>query len=175
MGDDKPVVAPVNAPDEEEKFTEHMKGLFPDITDEQLTKAWEVHSSKTLTERIVEATQDYGAMLVKNLQVKFDEQLEETMKTQQKAIVDGVRGALGVDDNPAIHLKDLDSIVRDLVIKHSDPKKKGAVGDDDDDQPSNDTPGDDDPFKTFDFAKRLEADLKTRGGPHAQTITRRGT
>lgn len=170
MGKDD-VVVPVGAPSDKEKFMEHMKGLFPNATEKQLDDAWERHSSTTLTDQIVAATQSYGEMLVKELQAKFDKQLEETLAEQQQAIVDGVRKGLGIDDNPAIHLKDLDGIVRDLVMKHSDPGKKGKAGDEGTpEQPGN--TGDDEPY-TFDFSKRLEEDLKNRGAPGVRTWGRR--
>jgi hypothetical protein len=154
--------APINAPDTQEEFTAHMKSLFPSASDADILAAWERHSSKSLTERIVETMNDYGENLVLGLQSEFQATLKEQMATQQDAMVEGIRKGLGLESDPTIHLKELDVIVRDLVLKYAGPAKKGGK-DDDDDLPPGTKVVKEDP--QFDFAARLAKAKESGNGP----------
>ena len=153
---------PVNAPQTRPEFVAKMKGMFPEATDAEISAAWDKHSSQTLTERMIATVNDYGAQLVDGMQKEFRANIDKQLALQNQAMVDGIRKGLGLDDNPAIHLKDMDAIVRDLVLKYT-PAAGKQNKDNEPDQPGED--GKDNPLDKFDFAARLAKDREAGNGP----------
>ena len=114
---------------------------------------------KTITnmkDAIVTQMNEYGEKIVKDLQKEFDKQVGEIMAKQEAELIKGIREGLGLDDNPVVHLKDLQAIVRDMVLENADPKKKSTL------PVVRDPPvlNEDDPFKKYDFTERLAKEWK---------------
>ena len=107
---------------------------------------------------VIKSMNDYGAKLVEDLKKDFDVQIKGIAETQKKELIDGIRAGLGLDDNPTVHLKDLQTIVRDMVLQQVEAGKKTAGSTDRDETQDDDD--EENPFKKFDFAARLAEEMK---------------
>jgi Rod binding domain-containing protein len=154
----EPIKVPLDAPATSEEFVEYMKKLYPEATGEQLAKAWEEHVSMTLTDRIVKMMESYGETMVKEMEANFEVMIKEKAKEQEEALVKGIIRGLGIDQNPVVHLSDLEPTIRKILLESSDAGKRT--------QTSGDKPGEDNESKdpisdfgqTFDFKARFKAE-----------------
>jgi len=151
------IKAPIDAPDKKEDFVKKMKELFPSATPEDLEKAWSTHSSKNLTERIVDTMNLYGEQLVKDMQKQFAELLAAKMKEQEAAMIAGITKGLGLDKDQPVYLKDVEGIVRKMVLEKESGKKTETADEEEEEDKGENTAS---KRGGFDFQKQLDEDMK---------------
>jgi len=108
-----------------EIFTEEYKKTNPDATDEAIKAAWEVEQVKNLnlTEKITKTMDDYGEMLIKQMEVRLQKRIEEVVASTQDELVGAIRKGVGLEDDPVIHLSEVTSVVRKILLDGDGGKK----------------------------------------------------
>lgn len=112
-----------------EEFTATYKETNPDATDEDIKAAYDASllEGMNLTEKVVQVMDDYGKMLMTQMKATLEKQMAEVVKSTQDELVTAIRKGVGLDDDPVIHLSEVNSLVRKMLLEKEggDGKKTG--------------------------------------------------
>ncbi len=102
-----------------EEFTATYKETNPDATDEDIKAAYDesLLEGMNLTEKVVKVMDDYGAMLMTQMKATLQKQMDEVVKNTQDELVAAIRKGVGLDEDPVIHLSEVSSLVRKMLLE----------------------------------------------------------
>jgi len=108
-----------------EEFTLTYKKENADATDEQIKAAWEASQlvGLNLSEKISKMMDDYGGMLIEQMEQRLQKRVDEVVEETQDELVAAIRKGVGLDDDPVIHLSEVSSVVRKILLE-----KEGGEG-----------------------------------------------
>jgi len=108
-----------------EEFTTAHRETNPDATDEDIKALWDAEQVKdlNLTEKITKVMDDYGSMLIKQMEVRLATRIDEIVKATQDELVGAIRKGVGLDEDPVVHLSEVTSVVRKLLLEKDEGKK----------------------------------------------------
>jgi len=138
-----------------EEFTATYKETNPDATDEDIKALWDAKQTEglNLTEKVTKMMDEYGNMLIKQLEVRLTARVDELVKSTQDELVASIRKGVGLDKDPVVHLSEVTEVVRKMLLEKdggdgkqtTDDKGKGPDG----------KPADDGGQPKFDLEKRF--------------------
>ena len=108
-----------------EEFTIAYKEENPDATDEDITAAWEAKQVEgmNLTDKVITVMDDYGKMLMAQMKASLVKQMDEVVKATQDELVAAIRKGVGLEEDPVIHLSEVNALVRKMLLEKDDGKK----------------------------------------------------
>lgn len=141
-----------------EEFATTYKETNPDATDEDIKALWDAKQTAdmNLTEKVIKVMDDYGDMLTNQIEVKLLARMDEVVKEVQDELVSAIRKGVGLDDDPVIHLSEVQGLVRKMLLEKDSGKKTA----DDDGAGPEPKPADD--VRKFDMDKRFSELTKGR-------------
>lgn len=111
-----------------EEFTTAYKTENPDATDEDIKTAWDEKQLEglNLTDKITKMMDEYGEMLVKQMEARLATRIDEVVAATQDELVGAIRKGVGLEEDPVIHLSEVTSVVRKILLeKDGDGKQTG--------------------------------------------------
>ncbi len=116
-----------------EEFTVEYRKTNPKATDKDVMLAWSVEQAKdlNLTDKISKVMDDYGSMLITQMEVRLQKRIDEVIAATQDELVGAIRKGVGLDEDPVIHLSEVTSVVRKILLDQDSGKKtldKGGDG-----------------------------------------------
>ena len=146
-----------------EEFTAAYKVKNPDATDEEIKAAYDAKQLEgmNLTDKITKMMDDYGVMLIKQMEARLATRIDEVVAATQDELVAAIRKGVGLDEDPVIHLSEVSAVVRKMLLE-----KDGGEGKRTPNDPGagpGGVPPDDGNRPKFDLEKRYSDLQKNRG------------
>jgi len=96
----------------------------PKATDEDIKAAWGAKQTEgmNLTDKITKVMDDYGSMLIKQMEARLQTRIDEIVKATQDELVGAIRKGVGLDEDPIVHLSEVTSVVRKLLLEKDEGK-----------------------------------------------------
>ena len=142
------------------QFALSYKKENPKATDKDIKVAWDESQIEglNLTDKVVKVMDEYGKMLMAQMKASLVKQMDEVVKATQDELVAAIRKGVGLEEDPVIHLSEVNALVRKMLLEKDEGKKTedGEGGGPDGDES-------DDPRK-FDIAKSFNELTNNRGG-----------
>ncbi len=109
-----------------EEFTTTYKETHSEATDEEIKTAYDesLLADMNLTDKVSKVMDDYGTMLIQQMEVRLQKRVDEVIKSTQDELVASIRKGVGLDDDPVIHLSEVSEVVRKMILKQSGDGKK---------------------------------------------------
>lgn len=148
-----------------EEFTAAYKEENPGASDEDIQAAYDAKQAEglNLTEKVIKVMDDYGTMLMSQMKASLEKQMAEVVAATQDELVAAIRKGVGLDEDPVVHLSEVSSYVRKILLeKEAGDGKK--TGDDAGAGPGGAQPLGDSKTPAFDIEKRFEELNKGRFG-----------
>ncbi len=108
-----------------EEFAVAYRKINPTATDKDVMLAWSVEQAGglNLTDKISKVMDDYGVMLIGQMEVRLQKRIDEVVASTQDELVGAIRKGVGLDDDPVIHLSEVTSVVRKILLDQDAGKK----------------------------------------------------
>lgn len=141
------------------QFAVSYKKDNPKATDKDIKAAWDAKQVEgmNLTEKVTKMMDEYGTLLIKQMEARLQTRIDEIVKATQDELVGAIRKGVGLDEDPVIHLSEVTSVVRKMLLEKDEGKQ------------TTDTPGDGpggvkpEDLRKFDLEKRFDELSKGRG------------
>jgi len=140
-----------------EEFTIAYKEENPDATDEDIKAAWDAAQVEgmNLTDKVITVMDDYGKMLMAQMKASLVKQMDEVVKATQDELVAAIRKGVGLEEDPVIHLSEVNALVRKMLLEKDDGKK--TTDDGGEGPPGKPAEGE---LRKFDMDKRFDELMK---------------
>lgn len=141
------------------QFAVSYKKDNPKATDKDIKAAWDAEQVKdlNLTEKITKMMDEYGTMLIKQMEVRLATRIDEIVAATQDELVGAIRKGVGLEEDPVVHLSEVTSVVRKMLLEKDEGKKTGDGEGDGPGGPETEEP------RKFDLEKRFDELSKGRG------------
>ena len=143
-----------------EEFTATYKETNPEASDEDIKAAYDASllEGMNLTDKVSKVMDDYGKMLIKQMEARLQAKIDDVIKSTQDELVASIRKGVGLDDDPVVHLSEGSAVVRKMILEKDggDGKKTAEL-----EKGGPDGHGQPEPVEKFIDG---EAEIRNRGG-----------